>query len=605
MGTHFYTLDWMVLVAYFIGTMSIGVYFWYQNKSTSTEGFTVASRSLPGWVCGLSIFATFLSSISFLGLPGKSFSANWNPFVFSLSLPLAAWIAVKWFVPYYRNSQEISAYAHLEHRFGTWARVYASFFYLLMQVARIGIVMFLMALPMNILLDWDIKTIIWVTGVSVTVYSLLGGIVAVIWSDALQAIVLMVGALVCIVLILIDLPGGIEKVIEVANDNNKFSFGSFDLNYESFTTSTKTFWLTLVYGLFINLNNFGIDQNYVQRYIASSSDSEANKSLWLGAWLYVPVSAVFFLIGTMLFAFYQENPEDIHEVRLIVAQQQLDDEGVARDSAGYQQQLEAMAFELPISQIGDKVFPHFIGKHLPVGVTGLLIAAIFSAAMSSISTSLNSSATLLMNDYYKRFINPAASDKQSMMALYVGTFVWAVLGIFIALWLVGQKGNTLDIWWDITSILSGGMLGIFLLSMVSRAKSPAAFAGVLIGSLVIAWMVFSPAWGELDGIVNVEKDTLQVVGIEVDFSKDLKSDDQIELNKKNYVVAAVAEDGQSLTLAVPFEQESISKGTIYKVNSWTAYRSPFNNLMIIVIGSLSILFVGIVVGKLSGKSDSD
>ena len=482
METHFALLDWIVLIAYFVGTMSIGLYFWLKSRSTSMEGFTVASRSLPGWVCGLSIFATFLSSISFLALPGKSFSANWNPFVFSLSLPLAAWIAVKWFIPYYRSSQEISAYAHLEHRFGAWARVYASFFYLLMQVARMGIVMYLMALPLYVLLGWDIQTIIWITGISVTIYSLLGGIVAVIWSDALQAIVLIVGALSCIVIILIDLPGGLGQVMTIANENNKFSLGDFGPSVAS-----STFWVVLFYGLFINLNNFGIDQNYVQRYIASSSDSEANKSLWLGAWLYVPVSAVFFFIGTMLYAFYQQNPDDIQEVKLIVAKQELLSQQMTPEAEGYQQQLESIAAELPESQIGDKVFPHFIGKHLPMGMTGLLIAAVFSAAMSTISTSLNSSATLLMNDYYKRFINPNATEKQSMMMLYLSTFVWAILGIFIALWLVNQKGNTLDIWWAITSILSGGMLGLFLLSMTSRAKSPAAFAGVVIGSFVIAW----------------------------------------------------------------------------------------------------------------------
>jgi len=600
MENHFSTVDWIVLVAYFAGTMSIGVYFWLKARSTSLEGFTVASRALPGWVCGLSIFATFLSSISFLALPGKSFSSNWNSFVFTLSLPLAAWIAVKWFIPYYRSSNEISAYAHLEHRFGAWARVYASFFYLLMQVARIGIVMFLMAMPMNILIGLDIKTIIWVTGITVTVYSLLGGIVAVIWSDALQAIILILGALACIVFILMDMPGGISQVMEVARENEKFSLGDFG---GSLTQST--FWVVLFYGLFINLNNFGIDQNYVQRYIASSSDKEATKSLWLGACLYVPVSFVFFFIGTMLFAFYQNNPDDIREVREIVAIQELRDQQISPDAADYQQQLEATAAELPISQIGDKVFPHFIGKHLPVGMTGLLIAAIFAAAMSTISTSLNSSATLLMNDYYKRFINPAATEKQSMRVLYISTFVWAVLGIFIALWLVSQKGNTLDIWWDITSILSGGMLGLFLLSITSRAKSPAAFAGVVIGSLVIAWMVFSPAWGELDGVVSVEKGTSQVVGIDVNFSEQLQADDHIELNKQNYVVATVAEDGLSLTLAAPFDQESIKKATAFKVNSWTPYRNPFHNFMVIIIGSLSILFVGILVGKLSSKSDPD
>ena len=286
----------------------------------------------------------------------------------------------------------------------------------------------------------------------------------------------------------------------------------------------------------------------------------------------------------MLFAFYQENPEDIQEVRLIVAQQQLNDQGLTPESADYQQQLEATAAELPLSQVGDKVFPHFIGKHLPVGMTGLLIAAVFSAAMSSISTSLNSSATLLMNDYYKRFINPDANDSQSMRILYLSTFVWAVLGIFIALWLVGKKDNTLDIWWDITSILSGGMLGIFLLSMIGRAKSPAAFCGVLIGSCIIAWMVFSPGAGDLSGSVSVKQNATQVVGTKTNFQEKLQEGDQVKIGSATYKVEAIAADSQSLTLASPFQQESVEKATLTKVTAWTPYRSPFNNLMIIVVG---------------------
>ncbi len=599
MESHFAPLDWMVLVAYFFGTMSIGFYFFYKDKSRSMEGFTVASRSLPGWVCGLSIFATFLSSISFLALPGKAFSSNWNPFVFSLSLPIAAWVAVKWFIPYYRKSDEISAYAHLENRFGVWARVYASLFYLLTQIARMGTIMFLMGLPMNILLGWDISTIIMITGVSVTIYSLFGGLVAVIWADALQAIVLMVGAVGCIVLMMLDMPEGPRQIIEIANQQDKFSLGGFSLSVQD-----STFWVVLIFGVFINLQNFGIDQNYVQRYIAASSDREAKKSLWFGALLYVPVSAVFFFIGTLLFVYYQSHPEDISEVQRIVAAQQLGNSDVSRTAADYEERLAAAAAEVPHSQLGDKVFPHFIGKHLPAGMTGLLIAAIFAAAMSSISTSLNSSATLLMNDYYKRFVNPGASERQLMMALYTSTLVWGILGTCVALALVGLPGNVLDIWWDLSSILSGGILGLFLLGMVSRVKSPAAVTGVLIGALVIAWAVFSPAWGELDGTVDVAQAAVEVTGKEVDFSEELNSGDQIEINRKYYTVQSVATDGLSLTLATAFDQESVTAATAYRVSSWSKFRSPFHRFLVVVIGALSILLVGIVVGTVFGKNGS-
>lgn len=545
MPNHFTGLDWIVLTVYFILTMGIG--FWFWRKSRSSEGFTAAGRSLPGWVCGLSIFATYLSSISYLALPGRSFAGNWNPFVFSLAIPIATIIAVKWFVPYYRRSTEVSAYALLEKRFGVWARLYVSVFYLLTQIARMGVVMYLMALPMQVIFGWDIYTVILFTGISVTIYSLVGGITAVIWADAIQAIVLMLGALVCLAIMMVGMPEGPMQVFEIGAEHDKFSLGSYDF----FDVSNPTFWVVLIYGLFINLQNFGIDQSFVQRYIASKSEREARKSLWLGGMLYVPMSAVFFLIGTSLFAYYQVHPEGLPEVKQVVAQQQLIQEGISprlvdgpAEAAGsgpatesvatfspeYQQQLDDIAQGLTDADIGDRVFPHFIAKQLPPGMTGLLIAAIFAAAMSTVSTSLNSSATLVMSDYYERFFNRTPTNAQRMRVLYGATLVWGVMGTAMALVLVSLTDSALDMWWKLASIFSGGMLSLFLLGMISRrAGNPAAVTGVIVGGLVIVWMVFSqtPTW--------------------------------------------------------PGE--------------WEAMRSPFHSFMVIVIGTLSILLVGLLVSR--------
>jgi SSS family solute:Na+ symporter len=487
MASHFKPLDWAVLAAYFAGTMAIGFYF--HRKSRSTEGFTAAGRSLPGWACGLSIFATYLSSISFLALPGKSFAADWNPFVFSLSLPAATWIAVRWFLPYYRASGEVSAYAHLEHRFGAWARMYASVCYLLTQLARMGAVMYLMALPLGVLLGWDIRAIILVTGASVTIYSFVGGIVAVIWTDAMQAIVLMGGAAICAGVLLTGLPEGPAQMFRIAREHHKFSLGSFGPSL-----AEPTFWVVLVYGLFMNLQNFGIDQSYIQRYIASRSDNEARKSVWLGGLLYVPVSAVFFFIGTALFAFYTTRPGDLDEVRRVVAIQKLTGEDARETDPGYDDRLRTAEASLTLPDLGDKVFPHFIGKHLPVGVTGLVIAAIFAAAMSTISTSLNSSATLLLSDYYKRFIDREAPERRQMIVLYAATIGWGVLGTGVALLMINIQ-SALDAWWTLSSIFSGGMLGLFLLGLIARrAGNPAAVTGVTVGILAIVWMTLSPDW---------------------------------------------------------------------------------------------------------------
>jgi solute:Na+ symporter, SSS family len=455
MQGHLNWLDLTVLAAYFSAVLAVGLYFYCSGQSRTTAGFTAAGRSLPGWAVGLSILATYLSSISFLALPGSAFANNWNAFVFSLSLPLATWIAVRWFLPYYRASGEVSAYSHLERRFGTWARLYAGVCYLLTQLARIGAVTFLMALPLSVLLGWDIRTLIVITGASVVGYTMLGGIVAVIWTDAIQSFVLMAGAGLCLLIMVFGLPEGPGQLFALAAEENKFSLGSFGTSLRE-----PTFWVVLAYGLTINLQNFGIDQNYVQRYVASRSDAEARKSVWLGGLLYVPVSAVFFLIGTSLFAFYTAQPE------LLPAEYQA--EGMA-----------------------DRVLPFFIVTQLPPGATGLLIAAIFAAAMSTISTSLNSSATLLLTDFYKRYARPKAGERESMLVLHIGTLVWGALGTGIALAMIGVRA-ALDAWWTLSGIFAGGMVGLFLLGVISRrAGNPAAATGVLTGVLAIVWMTLS------------------------------------------------------------------------------------------------------------------
>ena len=545
-GGYFTWIDWGVLVGYFLLTMGIGAYFY--RKTRSTEGFTAANRSLPGWVCGLSILATYLSSISYLALPGKSFADNWNPFVFSLSIPLVAIIAVKYFLPYYRGSGEVSAYALLEKRFGLWARIYASVFYLLTQIARIGVVMYLMALPMQVIFGWDIYTILIITGISVTLYSFIGGILAVIWTDAIQALILMLGAVVCLLVMLGKTPGGVGHVIEVAQAHDKFSLGSFGSSLKD-----STFWVVLVYGVVINLQNFGVDQSYVQRYIASKDDQEARRSLWLGGLLYVPVSMLFFFIGTTLFVLYQADQPtaaqeggDLWEVNQLVAEQ--------KRAQGYEVEVKATD-EIELSAIGDRVFPHFIASHLPPGLTGLLVAAVFAAAMSTVSTSLNSSATLIMTDYYRRLIKPDASEKSSMLVLYGATILWGVLGTGLALLLVRLSESALDIWWTLSGIFGGGITGLFLLGFLSRrANNVAAITGVLAGIVAILWL-----------------STPKVL----DYLLDLPASSSLH------------------QMAKTFQAEN---------EQWI---STFHAFLVPVFGTLAILFVGLLVSGFTRRPDAN
>jgi SSS family solute:Na+ symporter len=457
-------LDIVVLLVYVLGTIGLGCFF--MLRSRSTERFMAAGRSLPGWLVGLSIFGTYVSSISFLAIPGKAFVSNWNPLAFSLALPLATWIAVRWFVPFYRQAGEISAYNHLEHRFGSWARSYAVFCYLLTQMARMGAIMYLLGLPLYHLLGWDIRWIIVATGATTTLYTMLGGIEGVIWTDAIQSVVLILGALCCAVIIPFDMPEGPSQLFRIGWEQGKFSLGSFGPSL-----AESTFWVVLVYGLFMNLQNFGIDQTYVQRYLTAKSEREAGKSVWFGAMLYLPVTAFFLFIGTALFAYYTARPE------LLPAEIQAE---VAHGK-------------------GDNVFPLFIVDRLPAGLTGLVIAAIFSAAMSTLSASLNSSATLTLSDLYKRFFRPEAGERESMWVLYLSTLAWGVVGTCTALAMI-RVASVLDAWWQLSSTFSGGMLGLFLLGIMSRrATNAAALAGVAAGILAILWLTFSPGWTSLPG----------------------------------------------------------------------------------------------------------
>jgi len=456
--------DIVVLLIYVVGVVAFGCYF--VRKSRDTEHFMAAGRSLPGWAVGLSIFGTYVSSISFLALPGKAYDANWNPFAFSLSLPLACWVGVRWFVPYYRASGEVSAYHALERRFGPWARTYAVVCYLLTQAVRMGAIMFLVALALGRLLHWDAVPIILATGVLVTLYTLLGGIEAVIWTDVVQSIVLAGGAVACAVLLLLRMPEGPGQLFAIAAQHGKFSLGSFRPDL-----TQATFWVVLLYGLFQNLNNFGIDQSYIQRYITARSDAAARRSLWLGGLLYVPISALFFFIGTALFSYYTARPE-----------------------------------RLPAGLTPEEVFPHFIVHGLPPGVTGLLLAAVFAAAMSSVDSSLNCSATLILRDVYQRYFRPHAGERESMRVLHVSTLVFGAVGTAIAVVLAVAGGNerTLDLWWKLSGIFAGALLGLFLLGFLTRrTASAAAVVGVLGGGLLIAWMTFLPRtedarfWGPL------------------------------------------------------------------------------------------------------------
>lgn len=492
LGMHrFNPIDAFVLILYISGIVILGSYL--SRRSRTVVQFTSAAGRIPGWAVGLSLFGTFLSSLTFFGVPGKAYGGNWNAFVFSLTLPFAAIVAVKFFIPFYRKGKEVSAYTHLEARFGPWARSYTMLCYLLNQVARIGAILFGTALALKSLFGWNMSTTILVTGTSVVLYTLLGGIEAVVWTDVIQSIVLIVGAVVALSMLLFGMPEGPGQILTIAGEHDKLSLGEF-----SFSLTESTVGVVFLYGLFINFTNFGIDQDQVQRYHVARSNRDACRAVWAMALLYVPVSFLFFAIGTSLYAFYEVHPELHEEITRLVAAERLGFEMSATLSPDQLATIHSTAAELDTADLGDRVFPHFIVTCLPTGMVGLLIAALLAAAMSSIDTGLNCSATIILKDFYGRYIRRNPSEKEAMRVLRGATVLWGILGTLTAMVLIGVH-SLLDAWWVLTGIFSGGMLGLFLLGFLStRANNAGAITGVLVGLLIIAWMTVSPGemWPE-------------------------------------------------------------------------------------------------------------
>ena len=445
------SIDFFIIVIYIVATTAFGA--WFVKRSGNMKGFTLAGNMIPGWAIGLSLMATYLSSISFLANPGKSYASDWSPFVFSLTLPFAIWIASKWFIPLYRNQVKTTAYEYLEQRFALWARLYMSTAYILLQIGRFAVVLYLTALALAALLDVDIKVLILALGLLTIIYTLLGGFAAVIWTDVVQAVVLFFGGLLCLFILLTNMPGGWDQLSAVTSRENKFALGSMD-----FDLVIQGFWVIFIFGIVENLKNFSVDQNYIQRFLSAPSEAEAKKALWLGGLLYIPVSALFFLIGTVLFVYYLNVPAET------------------------------------LPENADQIFPYFIVNELPVGLVGLVIAGVLAAGMSTLDSSLNSSATVYTVDFYKRVFNKEADDHTQLKMIRVVTAVLGVLATLASLLMIDAK-TALDVWWKISAIFGGGMLGLFLSAvLMPKLQSRHALVATLTGLLFVAWATGSKLW---------------------------------------------------------------------------------------------------------------
>ena len=451
-------VDIVILILY--GCVLIGMGVYYSRKSRTAEQFMVADRSIPAWAAGLAVMSAYTSSISYIATPGKAFDSNWHPIIFSLCIIPVAWLACKFAVPYYRKTRLISVYSFLEERLGAWGRVYAAFSFLLYMVGRVAVILYLVSLLLSTFVTCNIVVIIVIIGLITVIYTLLGGMEAVIWTDVMQSAIMIVGVLFCAVVLSYRVFSGSEPLINTAIEQGKFSLGSPKLSLSSQALlCDRTIWVMIIFGVTENLRNLLADQNYVQKYCSVPDERQAKRSIWIAMSIYIPLTILFLYIGTALFALYSGTDE-------------LAKAGVTK---------------------GDQVFPYFIATRVPWGLKGLIIAAIVAAAMSTVDSALNCSATVLLLDFYKRYFHANITERRSMLFLRSATVVWGAVGTIFAIWMIRAK-SALDVWWQISGIFGGGMLGLFILSLLKvRLRLRQGLVSIAVSILVIAWATFARA----------------------------------------------------------------------------------------------------------------
>jgi len=447
--------DIAVLVLYACVLVGMGVY--YARKTRTAEQFMVAGRGIPAWAAGLAVMSAYTSSISYIATPAKAFESNWHPFIFSLCIIPVAWLACRYAVAYYRRAGLISVYSFLEERLGQWGRIYAAVSFLLYMVGRIAVILYLVGLLLGTFLPWNVAAIIVVVGLITVVYTLLGGMEAVIWTDVMQSAVMLAGVVFCAVALSAKVLSGDEPAILAAAREGKFSLGSWDFSLASQQElSNRTIWVMIIFGVTENLRNLLADQNYVQKYCSVPTEDQAKRSVWVAMLMYIPMTALFLYIGTALYAFYGRGGE-------------LAQAGVTK---------------------ADEVFPYFIATRVPVGLKGLIIAAIVAAAMSTVDSALNCSATVLLLDFCKRYLRGGITERNSVLFLRTATVVWGLLGTAFAVLMI-RAASALDLWWQISGIFGGGILGLFILSLLGvRLRLWQGLVSIAVSVSVIAWASF-------------------------------------------------------------------------------------------------------------------
>ena len=433
-------------------------------RSRTDEGYFLAGRSMPGWVVGFSMMATIISSMTFLAIPAFAYGdGNWKNCLAHFTYLPAVLVAIYLFIPFFRGTHVSSAYEYLERRFGLPIRMYAAGCFVLFHLFRTGIVLYAVSLAIRSIFqmeDDSLPQIILVAGLLVSAYTVIGGLQAVIWTDVIQGIALIIGGLLCLPIIVQQLPGGFGQLFSVAVADNKFELGSME-----FALNKKTLWAYILAEGMVFLHVLGTDQTNVQRYCAAKSDKDASRAAVIGCCLAIPTWTYFLFLGTCLYVFVKVVP-----------------------GSG----LEGLD--------PDQVFPRFILEHVPAGVAGFVLTGLLASAMSTLDSSINAVAATVTTDFYKRLwagerdARHFANVGKMISLLFSVVMITTACGIYYA-----RNAERLDdLQRTLLSVLSGGLLGLFLLGFVTRrVDGRAALAAIVItaGSIIV-WLLIGSSRGE-------------------------------------------------------------------------------------------------------------
>ncbi|HMQ05126.1 MAG TPA: sodium:solute symporter [Pyrinomonadaceae bacterium] len=506
-------LDWAIVASYLAYVIWDGIRL--SKHSKTKEGFFLADRGLPWWAVGLSVMATQMSAITLVGTTGQAYADGMRFIQFYYGLPFAMIILCVTVVPFFSRAKVFTAYEYLERRFDVKVRTLTSFFFLISRGLGVGTIISAPAIVLSIVFGWNLIATIFAIGLSTTLYTMFGGVRAVTWTDVKQMVIILIGLGVVFFVIISSFPAGVTLAdgLHLAG-----SLGKLDMVDTRFDLAEKyTIWSGLIGGLFLALGYFGCDQSQVQRFLTAKSIDQGRTSLLMSAFLKIPLQFFILLIGILVFIFYQyqappvlfnsvEAAKIAHTAEYRAVEEKFAAAHAARrDAAIYYDstnenaraayldanrrfsEVRSEAVEL-VRANGNRtfndvnyVFPTFILQNMPIGIIGLLIAAIFAAAMSSISSELNALATATTIDFYRRLFRPEGTDPHLILVGRLATFMWGIFACIVAIFAT-NLGSLIEVVNRFGSFFYGSLLGVFVLAfIVRRANARGAFFGLLFG----------------------------------------------------------------------------------------------------------------------------